>query len=340
MRIAIIGYGGVGRALVELLVNKKEELKEIGLQVIYVIGSKGGIYNPEGIDLASLVEFSRDERDITKYPNGASAEVTFHKILENKDVDLVIELTPTNKETGEPGMTHIIKSLEKGFHVATANKGPILLNYKKLREIAIENNVQLCIGCTSGGALPTINGGIMDMAGSNVLSIEGVLNGTTNYIIKEMEDGHVSYDEALKKAQQMGIAETDPSLDVEGWDTASKLLIITNVIMKEEKTLKDISVAGITQLTKEDIIKAKEEGKKFKLVGRSIRKDHTLEMSVKLEKLEKDHPLYGVDGKNKGVRYTSDTLGDLTMIGGASGVTPAAASILRDLINIHRGYKF
>jgi homoserine dehydrogenase len=237
-------------------------------------------------------------------------------------------------------MTHIRRSLESGINVVTANKGPILLAYKELKAIAAKNQVQLGIGCTTGGALPSINGGIMDLAGAEILSIEGVLNGTTNFIIDEMENTGSTYMGALKKAQQLGIAETDPTLDVEGWDTATKLLILTNVLMNEEKTLKDISVEGITQITPMEIKECLEEGKKYKLIGRAIKEKGKIKMTVKLEKLDKDHPLYGVNGKNKAVRYISDVLGELTIIGGASGVIPAGASILRDLININRGYRF
>lgn len=342
MRIAIIGYGGVGRAFLELLINKKDELSQEGInpQVNYVISSKGGVYDSQGIDIEKFVDFSKTNKDITTYPIGGSQDVTFNSLLINKDVDVLIEMTPTNVKTGEPGITYISKSLESGFHVVTANKGPILLAYKKLNELAAKNNVQLGIGCTSGGALPTINGGIVDMAGSTIMSIEGVLNGTTNFILNEMENNGVEYHDALKKAQELGIAETDPTLDVEGWDTATKLLILTNVLMNEEKTLDNIEVEGITSIKVANIQEAAEKGQKYKLVGKTIRKEDNLKMYVRLERLNPDNPLYGVDGKNKAVRYTSDTLGDLTIIGGASGVTPAAASILRDLINIHRGYKF
>ena len=138
----------------------------------------------------------------------------------------------------------------------------------------------------------------------------------------------------------MGLAETNPTFDVEGWDTATKLLILTNVHMGLNKTLKDVSVEGITKLTVADIQAAKEEGKRYKLVGTTEVTDGTVHMAVKLEKLAPDHLLYGVDGKNKAVKYVADSLGDLVIIGGASGVTPAAASVLRDIVNIYRGYQF
>ena len=342
MRLAIIGYGGVGKAFLQLLIDKKDMLLKEGIvpNVKYIISSKGGVYNSNGIDIEEFIDYSKTNKDITRYPDGGSSEIGFQNILKNKDIDFLIEMTPTNIETGEPGMTHVVKSLENGFNVVTANKGPILISYKKLTEIARENNVQLGIGCTSGGALPTINGGTMDMAGSDILSIEGILNGTTNFILDEMERTGNEYNVVLKKARDIGIAESDPTFDVEGWDTATKLLILTNVLMNEEKTIDDIKVEGIDTLKASDVKEALEDGKKYKLIGRAIKNKDTLEMSVSLERLGSDNPLYGVDGKNKAVRYTSDTLGDLTLIGGASGTTPAAASILRDIININRGYRF
>ena len=342
MRVAIIGYGGVGRAFVELINGKKDYLNKEGLEikVNYIIGRNGGVYNCAGIELQDFMEFGAKQKDITQYPKGGDKGVSFEKMLQNRDVDVVIELTPTNKETGEPGMTHIRRSLEYGINVVTANKGPIMLAYKELKDIAIKNEVQLGIGCTTGGALPSINGGVMDLAGADILSIEGVLNGTTNFIINEMENNGITYLEALKKAQQLGIAETNPTLDVDGWDTATKLLILTNVLMNEEKLLEDILVEGITNITYEEVKDCLTEGNKYKLVGKTVKENGKVQMTVKLEKLDYTHPLYGVDGKNKAVRYISDVLGELTIIGGASGVIPAGASVLRDLININRGYRF
>ena len=342
MRIALIGYGGVGRAFVELIKDKEEQLSKEGihLKLIYVLGRTGGVYDSNGINLDSFINYSSNNKNITGYPQGGNIELGFDDIIKNNDIDMLVEMTPTNKETGQPAMDYIKKSMENGYHVVTSNKGPILLAYHSLYAMAKKNNVQLGIGCTTGGALPTINGGLMDLAGSNINYIEGVLNGTTNFIIKTMEEEGLEYDEALKKAQEIGIAETDPSLDVEGWDTASKLLILTNVLMNENKTLDDISVEGITSLKASQIKQASEEDKKYKLIGKTVKNGSSIEMSVKLEKIDVSHSLFNVGGKDKAVKYNSDSLGELTMIGGASGVRAAAASILRDIINIHRGFMF
>lgn len=342
MRIGLIGLGGVGKALLMLLVDKQNELSKIGLNISvnYVINSKGGVYDKNGIDLSNLIGFLNSGSNLSEYEYGGSKNIDFSTIMNNKDIDLLVELTQTNKETGEPGMTHISNSLSSGINVVTANKGPIMLNYKKLKEIAIKNNIQLGIGCTTGGALPSINGGVFDLSGSEVKSIEGVLNGTTNFIIKEMEDKNTTYEEALLIAQELGIAERNPSMDVDGWDTAIKLLILTNVIFGTEKKLEDIRVEGISHIKPIDIKSAISNGYKLKLVGKSIKTNNGIEMSVKVERVFKDNPLFIVDGKNKAVKYFSDTLGDLTIIGGASGVVPAAASVLRDIVNIHKGVNF
>jgi len=342
IKIALIGYGSVGKAFLQLLYDKQNYLinEEINIKVIYIIASNGGIYNASGIDYKKIIKFSKNNTDLTKYPYGGSVKINFNKIIENNDVDIIVEMTPTNKDTGEPGMMHITKALKNGINVITSNKGPILLAYRRLKKLAKEKNVQLGVGCTTGGALPTINGGMIDLAGSSILSIEGILNGTTNFILKEMEDNQVTYAEALKKAQKLNIAETNPTLDVDGWDTASKLLILTNILMNQDKTLNDIIVSGITEITPKQIKEARLKGEKYKLIGKTENINGKLCMNVKLQKIKSTHPLYYVDGRNKGVRYTSDTLGDLTILGGASGAIPAAASLLRDLININRGYDF
>lgn len=341
MKIGIIGYGGVGKALVRLLDMQKELLAEDGLalEVSYIIDYYGGIYAAEGIDLAALAAFTEREKDITGFAGG-SADITVADMVKDTGVDLAVIMTPTNKETGQPGLSYAEELLKAGKHVVISDKGPIMLAYHRLAQLAKEKGVQLGIGCTTGGALPSVNGGVMDLAGSSITSIEGVLNGTTNFILKYMEDNHCEYADALKIAQECGIAETNPTLDVEGWDTAGKLLILTNVLMGENRSLADIRVSGITALTASDIERAKEAGLKYKLVGKTVRKDGKLQMSVGLERLPAEHLLYSVEGKNKAVRYVSDTLGELAVIGGASGVIPAAASILRDIVNIHRGYQF
>ena len=258
--------------------------------------------------------------------------MNINDIIDNNDIDTLVELTSTNIETGEPGLTHIRKSLENNINDVTGNKGPILLDYKKLKVLADNNNVELKVGCTTGGALPSINGGIYDIAGSKIQSIEGVLNGTTNYILSKMANDNVDYKEALLEAQKVGIAESDPSLDVLGYDTASKIIILSNVLMNSDLKLEDLKINGIEEVRLDNIEKAKVRGNKIKLIGKVYKKDNLVKGYVTPIEIDENHPLYCVDYKNKGIYYKTDTLGDISIIGGASGTMNAAASILRDII--------
>ncbi|CUN83540.1 MULTISPECIES: hypothetical protein [Clostridium] len=334
MDIGLIGFGGVGQALIKLLIDKESYLLQqynLKINVKYIIKSNGGIYNASGINLSEILKVI-DENINIKCHNEWKDNLNINDIIDNNDIDTLVELTSTNIETGEPGLTHIRKSLENNINVVTGNKGPILLDYKKLKVLADNNNVELKVGCTTGGALPSINGGIYDIAGSKIQSIEGVLNGTTNYILSKMANDNVDYKEALLEAQKVGIAESDPSLDVLGYDTASKIIILSNVLMNSDLKLEDLKINGIEEVRLDNIEKAKVRGNKIKLIGKVYKKDNLVKGYVTPIEIDENHPLYCVDYKNKGIYYKTDTLGDISIIGGASGTMNAAASILRDII--------
>ena len=337
MEIGIIGFGGVGQSLIKLLVKKRKYIFEkynLDIKVKYIVKSDGGIYKANGIDLEELLEFINKNKSIKEHILWKS-NLSIQEVIKNNDIDTLIELTSTNIETGEPGLTHIKRALESKINVVTGNKGPIILKYKELKEIADKNSVELKVGCTTGGALPSINGGLYDVAGSEIQAIEGILNGTTNYILSKMTNDNITYEESLKQAQKNGIAEANPSLDILGYDTACKIIILSNVLMDTNIKLEDIEIKGITEVTLEDIEKAKVENKKLKLIGKVEKIDNMIKAYVKPIIINENHPLYFVDYKNKGVYFKTDTLGDISIIGGASGTMNAAASILRDVVLIN-----
>ena len=334
MDIGLIGFGGVGKALVRLLMEKREYILEkydLEIRIKYILKSDGGLYEAKGIDLAEVIEFIKNNRNIKEHLSWKD-NLNIEDIIKNNDIDTLVELTSTNIETGEPGLTHIKKALENKISVVTGNKGPIILKYNELKKIAKENSVKLKVGCTTGGALPSINGGIYDVAGSEIQSIEGILNGTTNYILSKMTNDDVTYEEALKDAQQCGIAEANPSLDVLGYDTACKIIILSNVLKETNINLNDIEVQGITEVKLEYLRELKRENRKLKLVGKVESLNNEVKAYVKLMEIDENHPLYFVDYKNKGIYFKTDTLGDISIIGGASGTMNAAASIVRDLV--------
>lgn len=336
LRIGIVGCGNLGKATLRLLEKKKDIWLSEGLHLSLtcVLDVNGGVADKNGLDCGALAAHMESGQKFEKFP-GFDTALNFGKVLEERLIDVLVELTPTNKDTGEPGLTYIRKALENGVHVATSNKGPIMVAWEELSELARARKLLLGIGCTTGGALPSVIAGREAMAGADVSQTEGILNGTTNFILSRMESG-LAYEEALKEAQAAGIAETDPSMDVEGWDTAVKLLILAKVVMGGSLSLKDISVTGITHVTPEEIRQARDAGDRIKLVGRAWREGGQVRASVAPERVAAGHPFHSVSQKDKCVRYVSDTLGDLFVSGGASGPGPAAASALRDILNAWR----
>lgn len=336
-RIGIVGFGNVGKAAVRLIEMKRKTFESQGLDLSLtcVLNRQGGVFNPEGLDCAALAKHVEASQRLEEFP-GFHTGLTLPFILDKKSIDILAEFTPTNKETGEPALTTLRQCLKNGIHVTTGNKGPILVAWKELYTLASQKGLLLGIGCTTGGALPTLINGLDAMSGSEISSIEGILNGTTNFILDQMDDGTVSYPEALKEAQNASIAETDPTMDVEGWDTAIKLLIMTQVVMQCELRLSDLPVKGITDITKEDMLKAKKMNAKMKLIGRAWRENGEIRAEVKPRMVDVTHPLYRVSDKNKGVLFVSDTMGELFISGGASGPIPAAAAALRDVINARK----
>jgi homoserine dehydrogenase len=249
---------------------------------------------------------------------------------------LLVETTPTNIKDGEPGMTHIRTALTLGRHVITAAKGPLVIRYNELKELAKKSKVKMMISAATAAALPTLDVGLSCLAGTEVLTAEGILNGTTNYILTRMYEEGTPYKDALAEAQKMGVAEPDPSLDVEGRDTANKILLIANEVFQAGLSLGNIPVQGITRVTPEEIQKAKKEGKVIKLIGKAERKDGKIVASVAPMALPADHPLASVRGTEKAISYLTDTMDRVTVSGGKSNPVGAAAAILKDIIRIYQ----
>jgi homoserine dehydrogenase len=331
--LVLAGFGHVGKALFTILQEKSELLrKRYGLQLNLkaVIKSDGGF-------LA--------ERDILKYqPVDLSAGqggpaylwrsgLTVKSALKKIEPGILVECTPSNLQTGEPGLSHIQAALENGWHVVTANKGPLVIAFKSLLESARKKGRFLRFSGATAAALPTLDVGFFSLAGAEVLSIEGILNGTSNFILTRMGEG-ATYKEALEDAQAKGIAEHNPALDVEGWDTAAKLLLIANSVLGLELTLDDIKVKGITEISPTLVAETRKEGRALKLIGKISRTGGRWTAEVSSTALESGHPLFHVDGTNKGITFLADTMGSVTVTGGKSNPRGAAAALLKDIIHI------
>jgi homoserine dehydrogenase len=249
----------------------------------------------------------------------------------------LVECTLSSLETGEPGLSYIAAAFRGGWHAVAASKGALVVGFPRLKAAAAEKGVFLRYSGAAAAALPTLDVGIFSLAGARIEGIQGILNGTTNYILTRMGEG-LDYDEALKEAQGKGIAEPDPVHDVGGFDTACKILLITNACLDAEHSMKDVQVHGISGISADLVRSAGKEGRSVKLLATAApgRKGGKWSLDVRPSLIEPSHPLAHVNGTEKGITFLTDSMGSVTVTGGRSNPRGAAAALLKDLINIYR----
>ncbi|SDJ18325.1 homoserine dehydrogenase [Salimicrobium halophilum] len=343
--IAMIGFGGVGQALVEILEEKRESLSnQHGLESKVVAVAdlmKGAVYDKNGLDVQTLLECVRKDGSVETYPDGPDVVKGMSSIdtIEQTNADMIVEVTFTDVKTGEPAITHCKRAFASRKSVVTTNKGPIALAYKELDEMARENGVFFGFEGTVMSGTPALRMPEETLAGNEITRISGILNGTTNYILTEMEKGK-SYKEALEQAQSYGYAEADPTNDVEGYDARYKVAILANYLMDAPLDYRDVTVKGISDMTIEDVQEALGNGQKWKLIGKVERQeDGSVIGSVKPEKVEGTHPLAGVTGATNAILYECDLLGPVLLTGAGAGRKETGFSLLIDLIHYQKERK-
>jgi homoserine dehydrogenase len=336
MHLLFVGFGTVAQGLSELLIEKKEELdRRFGLdwKVTGIVDMlKGSAHSPGGLDLEEIMAMVADGRSISEYPNGG-CDWDALKMIEQADADVMLEVTYTDIKTGQPATDHIRAALSRGMHVTTTNKGPLALFSNELVELAVSNGVQFLYEGTVMAGTPLLNLIRETLAGSAISEMKGILNGTTNYILTQMEAG-MDYAAALAQAQELGYAEAVPDADVLGWDALAKVTILANVVFGASLAPDDSPCTGITEITPDQITAAASEGKRHKLIGRVWRDGGTVKASVEPQLVELDHPLAGVGGATNAMTITTDTLGDVTVVGPGAGRRETGFSLLNDLIAI------
>jgi homoserine dehydrogenase len=339
VRIVVCGLGNVGKAFIELLAERAPDVEaryalRLVLAAAVDVGGAAVSDAPGGVPARELLAHLRAGGRVEGFGKFARPGLSGADAL-GAGADVLVEATPTNLTDGQPGRTHIVAALRRGMEVVSANKGPIVLFYKELFELARQNRCGLHISAATAAALPTLDVARVCLAGSRILSVEGILNGTTNYILSRMRADGAAYETALKEAQKLGIAETDPRKDVGGFDTATKLVIIANCLFGPSFRLEDVPTQGITGVTPEDIARAAKDGEVIKLVGSAERVGGEVRLRVAPERLKATHPLASVNGSEKAVSYMTDTMDRITVSGGKSSPVGAAAAMLKDLINAY-----
>jgi homoserine dehydrogenase len=339
VRIVLCGLGNVGKAFLELLAKRTADIEaryglRLSLAAAVDIGGAAVSDAPGGLPARKLLAHLRSGGRVEGFGKFSRPGLSAMDAI-NAGADAMVESTPTNLKDGEPARTNIEAALRRGMQVISANKGPIVLFYKPLTDLARKHGGGLHISAATAAALPTLDVARVCLAGARILSAEGILNGTTNYILTRMRNDCATYDTALKEAQQLGIAETDPSKDVGGYDTATKLVIIGNCVFGASFRLEDVPTQGITEVTPEDIARAAKDGEVIKLVGSAEVVDGKVRLSVAPKRLKATHPLASVNGSEKAISYMTDTMDRITVSGGKSSPVGAAAALLKDLINAY-----
>ena len=336
MKIALIGFGTVGQGFVEILRDRSQALRrDAGLEIQIVsvaTRSKGVLSHPEGLDPQMLLDAVANGH-LDTYPThqGLIREWSVEQIVTQSNAEVVIELTPSNLADASPALDYVRAALRTRKHVILANKGPVALAFEELTALAQENGVQLRYEATVMAGTPSLQLALEALQGTTISRARGILNGTTNYILTQMENG-ATYADALAQAQAKGYAEADPTADVEGWDAAGKVLILANVLFGKQLRMDELSVSGISQLTPDEIGAAGAANARYKLVADVTPSGG----SVGLVRLPHSDPLAGVGGATNAITLVTDLLGDVTLVGPGAGRQETGFAILADLLAIHR----
>jgi len=329
VRIILCGFGVVGQSLAKLLESRADDLyARYGLKprIIGVFDSKGSAVDVSGLDVTRLIQIKKKYGSVRKYSNTKNNDSGIQMINE-LEAEVLIETTASNYKDAEPGMSHIINAMKHGMHVISVNKGPLALAFPSLMELATYNHVIFRYSGTVGGGTPILDYAKNSLKGERIISFDGILNGTTNYILTNMTNG-MSFKDALNDAKKRGYVEADESLDLDGLDAAAKLVILANWIMGMKVTMPEIKRIGIRKIDSDDIRKAAANNSAIKLIASC---DNGL--IVKPKELPFDNPLC-VSGALNAISFTSEHSGTQTIIGRGAGGIETASSILRDLIDI------
>ena len=330
INVAMNGLGSVHKTLSGILKDKQLVLKEkydIGFNVVMISDSSGVAVNNNGFNMVEVIAHKNSGGRVS----GLSEyqDKSFLDILSDTNVDLVWEASPVDFDTGGEALEIARDALNRGISVVLANKGPVVKAHGELKALSNNSGAGFKYSATVCGGLPILNIGERDMIADDVSEFSGVFNGTCNFILDVLKNG-VAFDAAVKEAQNVGAAEADPSLDIDGWDTAFKLLIIANHVMNARITLDDISVKGIMSITPEMIRAEESQGNTIKLVASFDGSTYKVEPTV----VAKDTFIGSCTGWEMGIEIHSDLYGIMYHKLYEKEPVPTAASMLRDAVNI------
>ena len=335
MRTILIGLGTIGQSYCQLLENRKEDLLTnygIDSKIVAVADSKGVAIDEKGININDILSVKKNNKSVSDLSIGDKSKTSID-LIEEIDAELLVDATPTNIQDGEPSASLLESAMKTKKNIITANKGPLALAFSSIIEKADYNNVILKYSATVGGGTPILEFGRKCLEADRILEMHAILNSTTNYILTEMDDRGLNFQDALKEAQELGYAETDPTLDVDGFDAAAKLVIMGNLLLGKELVLNDLKIEGIRDITQKDITKAKDNGNTIKLIA-SVNNMAKVEPVI----ISKDDPM-SVSGALCSVKFVSEFAGEEIIIGKGAGGMETASAMIRDLVEIKQNMR-
>ncbi len=340
--LAFIGFGNVARSLARLL-ERKSDLMKSKYNITYSVtgiatGSRGFAVNTNGLDVNKAIELVESKQSISSL-SSIKAESSID-VIKNSKADVMFENSPVNTQTGQPALDHIRTALNLGMHVSTANKGPVVHGYRELTALAESKGKKFRFESAVMGGAPVFSVMREAFPLAELVSLKGIFNATTNVILSRMESGE-SYEQALQFAQSIGLAETDPTNDVDGWDAAIKVAALVTVLMDTPMTPQQVNPTGIRGITSEMIAKAKADGKRYKLVCSAEKVGDTVKASVGPELVDAASPLYGMMNSSTGVTFRTDVILDYSITlsekpGMQGGPVETAYGLFADFVNLAR----
>jgi len=312
-KLAFIGFGNVARSLAKLLMRKEAALHARGITFSFTgisTGRHGFAVNPNGLDIQKalqLVESGKDISALSSAPVASSLDVIRHSAAQ-----VMFENSPVNTQSGQPALEHIREALSLGMHAITANKGPLVHGYRELTALAKSKGKQFKFESTVLGGAPVFSVYREAFPLAELTSFSGIFNATTNVILSRMEDGEL-YEDAVRYAQSIGLAETDPTNDVDGWDAAIKVAALVTVLWDTPLTPQQVNPTGIRGISPQMISAAKAQGKRYKLVCSAAKDGEKISASVSPQLVDSSSPLYGMMNSSTGITFRTDVILDYSI---------------------------
>src|SRR3989475_175590 len=337
-RIVLVGFGNVGREFARLLLEHRSELKrEFGLDasiVAILTARHGSVENPAGVDVRKALRLA--DAGVSLESCGRGIPVRAPEYIRRARANVVVEVTPLRIAPRQVAFDHVLAALRTGKHVITANKGPVVYHYRQLRDLARRNRVGFRYEGTVMDGAPVFNLFQEALHGARVESFEGILNSTTNLVLSEIEAGH-TYADGVEAARRIGFLETDPSMDLDGWDATVKACLLANVLMGGRVRPERVPRQGVSSLAAEAVRDALTEGKRLKQIARGWREGRTVNASVSIEAVGPDHPLFSVNGASSSLLVRTNMLEEFLNIQRDPALRQTAFAVYSDLIAIHEG---